>query len=235
MRLQDVSGLTVQPGELVPLDPTRGGAEMPRSSVGIGGPITLPYGPPDEDDPQLRAFMESDGTHVYHLIRLRCTFDADDREPFVEAAVRFRLSRVDGDPADQPVGWDAIPERATSAAGTRSTTTSFAAKATMLGVELGPSFGHSEEWEVEEAFVEIHGLLSSAPRWKLRRTTSHRLSGDQQLSLVVRAPAVPVIAELDISASIEHRRFGLVPYRVEVPTAASTTLLTPRPAADRSG
>lgn len=235
MRLQDLSGLAVQRAELVPLDPTRGGAEAPRSSVGLGGPITLPYGPLDEDDPQLSAFMEGDGTHVYHLVRLRCTFDADDREPFVEAVVRFRLSRMDGGSADQPVGWDAIPERATSAAGTRSTTTSFAAKATMLGVELGPSFGHSEEWEIEEAFAEIHGLLSSEPRWKLRRTTSHPLSGDQQLSLVVRAPGVPVVAGLEVTASIEHRRFGLVPYRVEVPAAASTTLLTPRPAADRSG
>jgi hypothetical protein len=237
MRLQDHAGLAVQAAELVPLDPVKGGAvEKPQgppvhvtgrtASVSVGGPISMPYSFLDEEDLQLRAFMLADTTHAYHRLCLRITFDTQDDEPFVEALVRFDLSCL-GDAAEQPIGWDAIPERATSTAGSQKVSTSFSAKTVVLGTEIGPSHSRETQREVEEAFAEIHGLLSSAPRWKLRRTTSHRLSGDQPLNLVVRAPRMTVTADLSVSASVTYRRLGVVPYRVKLPPEMTTVLLAP--------
>jgi len=228
MRALDLPELAVNPGTLVPVDPTKGGTEAPSARVGIGGPITLPYKASDEDDPQLSAFMSADHTHAYHLLVLRCTFDAADDEPFAEALVRCRLSCVDGVDLDLPIGWDAIPERATSEEGTQSITTSMAAKAAAFGVSVeGPSMSANTTRDVTRVYAEILGLLSPTPRWKLRRTRTRPLSGDQPLRLVVRAPLRPVVAEFDVMASVVQRHLGLVPYRVEVPPESASVLLAP--------
>lgn len=234
MQSRDLSELTVHPAPLVPLDPTKGASATPSAYVGIGGPITLPYAPSDEDDPQLRAFMNADHTHAYHLLLLRCTFDTCDEEPFDEALVRFRLACIEPVAGDPPIGWDAIPERATSDEGTLTTTTSMAAKAAVLGAEIGPGFNRTTTHGLQPVYAEIHGLLSPTPRWKLRRTPGRPLTGDQPLSLVVRAPLHPIIAELDVTASTVQRRLGLIPYRVDVPRQAATVLLVP-PSAKRVG
>jgi hypothetical protein len=235
MRSHDLSDLTVYPATLVPLDPTKGGSETPSARVGIGGPITLPYSASDEDDPKLSAFISADHTHAYHLLLLRCTFDAPENEPFVEALVRFRLSCTPGAADDPPIGWDAIPERATSDEGTRSTTTSMAPKAAVLGVSA-EAFSRTTitTRDVTQVYAEIRGLLTPTPRWKLRRTPTRPLSGDEPLSLVVRAPLQPVAVEIEVKASIAQRHLGLVPYRVEVPAGSAKLLIAP-PAAIETG
>lgn len=218
MRLDEIPDLSMQPGQLVPLDPVRGKeSSLEGVSVGIGGPLIFPYSADNEDDPELKAFMAADTEWAYFTLRLRCTFEAPNPTRFTEASVRFNLARADGSLDHAPMGWDAIPERATSDEGTRTTTRSLSAKACVKGIDLGPEASVVVEKKQEDVFAQVFGLLGPKPRWKLRRTPSHALEGDQELALVVRVPRMPVVADLDLRAHVQQRYLGIVPYRVQLP------------------
>lgn len=218
MRLGEFPDVSVQPGRLVPVDPIKGKTAIPKGiSIGVGGPLVFSYPPEDEDDSALRAYMQADTEWDYFCLRLKCTFDASKGKPFTEALVRYNLSRADGSSERAPMGWNAIPERATSDEGTLTTTTSLPAKAAVNGIEVGVEVARELEKKREGVCALAFGLLGSTPRWRLWETPSLPLLGDRDLALVVRAPRVPVIADLEVLATVRQRHGGVIPYRLELP------------------
>ena len=84
-------------------------------------------------------------------------------------------------------------------------------------LELTPGQGR------EDLFVIGMGERDSDPEWRIQATSRHPLIGDETFMLIVKATAgAPVQARVTVAATIKHRRFGLIPYRADLPATLRT-------------
>jgi hypothetical protein len=152
----------------------------------------------------------------YLLLSLTCAFRPPaNGDPFADAAVGVLLESVD-EPADrQPIAWSVSPKKRSHPV-ERATTISLSAKLAIIesSLELAPGQGR------EDVFVMGMGERDSDPEWRIRPTSRHPLIGDETFTMIVKATTgAAVQAHVTVAATIKHRRFGLIPYRADLPAA----------------
>jgi hypothetical protein len=180
--------------------------------ISLGRPLTvrLRSGEPS-DDAELAAFL-TQSPDVFHLVRVACSFRADDREPFERAWIMVSLARADGRTDAGPVAWSMAPMRTSrTVAGSRTVHVGATAMLADVSVEVERSTG------AEEVFCEALGLQEPKAGWEFRRTGGVAISGTQQLTMIVCAPSgVTAHGRIDLRATVTRHRFGRTTYRGEV-------------------
>ncbi|MEU8999281.1 hypothetical protein AB0C95_31405 [Streptomyces caniferus] len=155
----------------------------------------------------------------YLLLSLTCAFrPSANGDPFADAAVGVRLESPD-EPADrQPIAWSISPKKRSHPV-ERATTVGLSAKLAIVEstLEITPGQGR------EDLLVIGMGERDSDPEWRVQATSRHPLIGDETFTLIVKATAgAPVQAHVTVAATIKHRRFGLIPYRADLPATLRT-------------
>ncbi|WP_370413557.1 hypothetical protein [Streptomyces fradiae] len=165
-------------------------------------------------------FLTAEAPHsAYFLLSLTCAFrPPGNGDPFADAAVGVLLESP-YEPADrQPIAWSISPKKRShpvERSGSIALSASLAIVETTL--ELTPGQGR------EDISVIGMGERDSDPEWRLQATGRRPLIGDETFTMIVKAAAgAPVQAHVTVAATIRHRRFGLIPYRADLPTALRT-------------
>lgn len=165
-------------------------------------------------------FLTAEAPHSdYLLLSLTCAFRPPaNGDPFADAAVGVLLESP-GEPADrQPIAWSVSPKKRSHPV-ERATTVGLTARLAIVETTLEVTPGQGRE----EIFVIGMGERDSDPEWRVKATGRHPLIGDETFTLIVKAAAgAPVQAHLTVAATIKHRRFGLIPYRADLPPALRT-------------
>ncbi|MBD0838738.1 hypothetical protein [Streptomyces sp. TRM68416] len=178
-------------------------------------------------DAEWLGFLTAEASHSdYLLLSLTCAFRPPaNGAPFADAALGVLLESPD-EPADrQPIAWSISPKKRSHPV-ERATTVTLSAKLAIVesSLELTPGQGR------EDLFVIGMGERDSDPEWRMQATRRHPLIGDETFTLIVKAAAgAPVHARVTLAATIKHRRFGLIPYRADLPTALRTINLRHHP------
>ncbi|ROQ72932.1 hypothetical protein EES39_33365 [Streptomyces sp. ADI92-24] len=166
------------------------------------------------------SFLTAEASYSdYLLLSLTCAFRPPaNGDPFTDAAVGVLLESPD-EPADrQPIAWSISPKKRSHPV-ERATTIALSAKLAIVesSLELTPGQGR------EDLCVIGMGERDSDPEWRIRPTSRHPLIGDETFTVIVKAVAgAPVQARVTVAATIRHRRFGLIPYRADLPAALRT-------------
>ena len=220
------------PGEEVLLEPRRskGPGSEPTPRLTVGGPIAVPLDDDaiDSADHELRSFIDHHeaATHAYWLVRLNCTFRANDEEPFSRAWVNITLTREDSQPELQPLAWSMRPLSLLQVHEI-PWTIKIGLNAKILNAEA--------EWHPSgktRPAVLAMGELEPNPGWDFSATDSSPLVGVQRLALVLRAPYdITTVGELSVDAIVRRRRFGLIPHSGRFPTNPAALFRIPLPGA----
>ncbi|MFI9559085.1 hypothetical protein [Nonomuraea endophytica] len=160
-------------------------------------------------------FLRSEASNSdYIMLSLACAFrPGAASSPFIEAVIGVQLESPDHSDRPQPIAWSISPKKR-SVPGRRAARISLTAKLAIIesSLEIIP------EGEHEELFLIGMGERDSDPEWRFHATSSTPLIGDEMLTIIVKAPAgAPAQARVSMAASVRYRRFGLVPYRAELP------------------
>lgn len=165
-------------------------------------------------------FLTAESSHSdYFLLSLTCAFRPPaNGDPFADAAVGVLLESP-GEPADrQPIAWSISPKKRSHPVD-RATTVGLTAKLAIIESTLEVTPGQGRE----ELIVIGMGERDSDPEWRVKATSRHALIGDETFTLIVKATAdAPVQAHMTVAATIKHRRFGLIPYRADLPATLRT-------------
>lgn len=165
-------------------------------------------------------FLTAEASHSdYFLLSVTCAFRPPAHgDPFSDAAVGVLLESP-GEPADrQPIAWSISPKERSHPV-ERATTVGLSAKLAIVETTLEVAPGQGRE----ELFVIGMGERDSDPEWRIKATSRHPLIGDETFTLIVKAAAgAPVQAHMTVAATIKHRRFGLIPYRADLPATLRT-------------
>lgn len=190
--------------------------------VSLSTPVVHPLtaGEAASGNAEWLGFLEAEASHSdYFLLSLTCAFRPPvNGDPFTDAAVGILLECPD-EPVDrQPIAWSISPQKRAHPV---ERATSIALSAKLAIVESTLEFTSNQE--EEGTFVVGMGERDSDPEWRMRATSGHPLIGDETFTLIVKAPTgKPVRAHVTVSATIRHRRFGLIPYRADLPTTLRT-------------
>jgi hypothetical protein len=198
---------------------TRGAAKPaePRRGISLGEPVAVPITPAfAAGDAPLRAFVEAEAdSSRYWLVHLACTFPTatNDEDPLHKAWLRVDLT---SDSA-RPIAWSMTPMRLARAT-ERSRTLKLGADAKLA--QAGVEAGTTTEGSV--VYLEALHLLESTPTWEFSRTDADEIRGSTLLAVVVRAPVAAVVrGAVELTAVVRGRRFGVVPFRAELPDRPS--------------
>jgi hypothetical protein len=165
-------------------------------------------------------FLTAEAPHSdYLLLSLTCAFRPPaNGDPFADAAVGVLLESP-GEPADrQPIAWSISPKKRSHPV-ERATTVGLSARLAIVETTLEVAPGQGRE----ELFVIGMGERDGDPEWRVKATSRHPLIGDETFTLIVKAAAgAPVLAHMTVAATIKHRRFGLIPYRADLPATLRT-------------
>lgn len=187
----------------------------------LGQPVSMKLTPERvSDDQALVGFMEERaGVSDFYLIHLGCTFNPPADDPVVWASLQVFLSRVDGVPEPLPIAWSMTPQRLTAPVESQATA--------RLGAHL--KFVEAEIQRTttltdNQIYVEALFELEPRPGWQFSRTKSAELHGVQRMSLVAMVPAaVEVRYSLELKASIERKRWGLIGYQADLAGSVKRT------------
>jgi hypothetical protein len=209
---------------LLPQDEATKGVETAGADVkplhgcfSIGTPVVQPF--TDElaaQDKDLGQFLVRERDYRFHLVHVACTFRPERDTPFEAASLQIRLQAEGGAEA---IAWSMSPERLTDSVHySRKIGVTSELKVFEVNAETEKS------GETRDVYVEASGLLQSDPAWEFTRTDRVPISGSHRLFLVVRAPRDAVVTgDLELSMTLRLRRLGIIPYRAELPNAATGT------------
>lgn len=187
-----------------------------RRRLSLGEPVFRRVDVDSTDDAKLRRFLEQGGAeHDFYVGRLTCTFREEGDDRFASAVLDIDLSAGEG-AAHAPIAWSMEPLRSYEPVElTRRISLNPSLKLLGLGLEASAEAGSKRERK--EIFVEALYELESTPRWALYRTGSTPLRGGQRFALVVRSPkGAATFGNVAVSATLERKRLGIVPYRAAV-------------------
>ncbi|MEI7031675.1 hypothetical protein [Streptomyces pratensis] len=188
--------------------------------ISLGAPVVRPLSGVQaaEGDGDWGGFLESQSAHYdYLLLSLVCSFrPSPEGAPFTDAGIGIRLE-APGQPVErQPIAWSISPKKRTVPVAPSG---SLALTANLMFIDAGVEFTPHEGGR-EELFVVGMGERDCDPEWRFTATPDTPLVGDEALALVVRTPAgAPAQAHITVAATVRQRRFGLIPYRAELPPA----------------
>lgn len=153
-------------------------------------------------DGELARFIESESTAWDHfLVALSCTFVSDDEQRLATAWLRLTLT-TPGD-GDGPVASSMDPLVLDEIR-----VLPFTIKLTVPCV-ISSEVSLQGERGKREIAVQALYEGTARPAWTFAETSTRRLHGVQRLRLVVRGPvAQPVKGDIDVGATVRHRRLG---------------------------
>jgi hypothetical protein len=203
--------------------PTTELLKVNRVSFGRTDPLPLTPATPGIDD-AVRTYLSDDPSHSYTVLGFTCSF-RPDHEPIVETRLAIRLRPKDpGVGREAPVAWSLYPERLASAI-KRTRQFTLSPKAT-FALEIGAELSHSEEFAVEDCYLIATGRGEPVAEWHFRRTVAVALEGMHDVRVIVRGLAgSPAAADIRMSAKIQSRLAGVIPYRATLPESLRTVPL----------
>jgi hypothetical protein len=208
------------------------GAGQLKGWVSLGEPVIFPITLDEvpEDDPDLRQFLAANGaTYNFYMVHLACTFRPADGESFDKAWLAVDLSREDGLPQPQPIAWSMKPTKLDKLVEI-SRTVKLGATLKLAEIVVGPEAGLEQErkWTGSEIFLEALNELQPNPIWEFSRTNSVEIRGGHRLVLVARTPKEAATqGAVSLSASVERKRLGIIPYRAAFPQAPDLAFRLP--------
>ena len=193
----------------------RAPALLDRFSLGVPIPIRL-NADNLKADPAAVAYLEQNASDAFHLIRLACTFDPSETEPFREALLRVTLS-------GHAIAWAMHPSRSFD----------FEDISKKLNIDVGLKFGVVEGKAAyeqgggskrEQIFIEAKGLQENAPHWHFRSTPARKLDGSFPLALIARSRKDErTSGRVELKVTVERTKFGLLTYAT--PASPSPSVL----------
>jgi hypothetical protein len=176
-------------------------------------------------DAEWGGFLKAEAAHSdYCLLGLVCRLrPASDGDTFEDAAVGIRLESP-GQPADrQPIAWSIAPkERIYPSASTSPPQITIGATLGIAQVQVPVPIPVPNHGDATPYLVGM-GERESNPEWRLHATSGRALLGDESLTVMVKIPVgQPAYAHLSLAATIKQKRFGLIPYRADLPPVLST-------------
>jgi hypothetical protein len=187
-----------------------------KGCLAVGGPWTRAVSPDEEDDSELRAFMESQSDEFdFFLLQVTCTFRPLPDEPFQSAFLELRLEPAEA-AAVEPMAWSMQPERLTRQR-TLERKVKLGGSLKILGVGLEGGVEQTEGFSPDEVFLQALYEGLPTPSWELRTTRWARIEGLQRFAVVVRAAKrVQTLGSATVRATVRRKRFGLLSYRAAV-------------------
>jgi hypothetical protein len=195
--------------------PTRGGDDFVvpqlRGWLALGKPVIRSLAAPD--DPSLASYQ------YYHIL-LAASFRPKEGEPFERVWVQVNLAP---EAQGEAVAWSMFPRKET----TEIDVTRTVGRNAKLGLEWasgGVSSETRKEFKEEEAFLIAYNELCPDPVWEFAKTEHMPIRGINHLHLVVRkTPGAAVTGNVSVTATVEHKRFGLFTYKAKVDDTPSLT------------
>ena len=193
---------------------TRGRREYARpvdGALSLGVPVVQPVTTHlAADDAPLQEFLEQNRSQwSYSLVYLGCTFFMVDGYTFEKAWITVQLGQP-GTQDARPITWSMSPMRQC-----RQQQTSRTVK---LGATVGIVQGTLEVDSIgsqNETFLEAFGLQEPSCSWEFSRTSADEIRGSYRLVLVARrASKTASQGVVNISATMNRRRFGVATYRM---------------------
>jgi hypothetical protein len=219
--------VTLEARELLGNVPDSVARDPGRFSFGHDEPTAVTLATPDLDD-ELRASLSTDEEHRFVALRFTCSFRPDD-DPLTESRLAIRLSsQQPGGETDPPIARLLQPERLVQPIerqkGFNITPGITVATVTVGGV--GAS-GQSK-YDDQKCYLVADGKRAPAAEWFFRKTDAVPLEGMHDLRLIAQVRrGMPALAEVIMTAKIQRRRVGLVPYRALLPERLRTIPLPP--------
>lgn len=202
-------------------------AERLEGWISLGQPVSVPVTLESvADDAELRQFLTAHRAEFkFYLVHLACTFRPAAGEKFANAWLEVKLAREDSTPEPLPIAWSMEPHRLEKAV-EFSRTVKLGASLKLAGLVTGPeaSVEEQKKWTDAEIFLEALNELQSDPVWEFTMTKSTEIRGLHRLAMVVRVPReAPAQGHVSLSASVQRKRLGLIPYRGTFPDAPYLT------------
>jgi hypothetical protein len=194
--------------------------EPGRVSFGVRDPVELSASSPGVD-PDLVAFLAGHKEDRFIAAGFTCSFRPAE-EPITECRLAIRLRRTQPDgPAGDPVVWSVEPEMMHKPI-ERTVQVTLNAQAKYV-LSAGASRETTQKYTVDDCYLISTGKNESVAEWFFRPTaTVPKIEGMHDLRLVARFPAdIPVTADVLMSAKIQRRVAGLIPYRAILPPQLS--------------
>ena len=173
-----------------------------------------------------QALMRGIDEYHYYLVLLSCTFRADSA-PVVSARLSVALRQASVRDTAEPVVWSMDPLRASTAINHRRTLRiNPSVKIVPEAVGIDGSVERGSEFTTNEHHIVAEGEGEGQVDWVFTATRTNDLVGIHHLSMVVRtSPRALCHADLALAAARREKRFGLVPYRAQVPPHLGTIRL----------
>jgi hypothetical protein len=191
--------------------------------MSLGEPVSIPITSESVgDDEELRQVVEAEAEKFkYHLVYLACTFRPYDDEPFLRAYLQVQLAHTNGKREPRPIAWSMRPLRLEDAV-ELSRTVKLEAKLPLVPQVFSAGTGAeiTEKSTVRDVFLEAMNEREPNPTWEFYRTDRAEIRGVQRLYLVTRSPK-DIVAQgtVALSATIQRRLLGIVPYHATFPDA----------------
>ena len=198
-------------GALEPLGDTFRGGAPPR--VTLGHPTTWDAAAAVKSELG-RAWTAPTDDRSYTLIGLACTLHppADDNDRYTEARFEAYLRPRYG--AGTAVAHDLFPLRQTvqdqgKAAVGLTPELKFAKAIEVKLLEIGVE----KEFVAAFPVIQAFGLGEPNPYWRFQGHDQFPLQGSQKLYLLAAGPSdAPLVLRLNLIATVQHRRWGLIRY-----------------------
>jgi hypothetical protein len=199
--------------------------EPGRVSFGVRDPVMLSASSPGVET-DLATFLADHQEDRFVAAGFTCSFRPAD-EPITECRLAIRLRCTEpGSAAGDPMVWSVEPEMMYKPIErTRQVTLNAQAKYVL---SVGASREATEKYTVDDCYLISTGKNESVAEWFFRPTaTVPKIEGMHDLRLVARCPAgIPVTADVLMSAKVQRRAAGLIPYRAVLPPKLSKIPLT---------
>jgi hypothetical protein len=219
--------VTLEARELLGSLPDHVTRDAGRFSFGHDEPTAVTLATPDLDD-ELRVNLGTDREHRFVALRFTCSFRPDD-DPLTESRLAIRLSSQQPDEGnDPPIARALQPQRLVQPI-ERQKGFNITPGITVASVTVG-GVGESGEkkYDDQKCYLVANGKRTSDAEWFFRKTDAVPLEGMHDLRLIAQVrQGAPALAELIMTAKIQRRRVGLVPYRALLPERLRTIPLPP--------
>jgi hypothetical protein len=232
----EVPDLHMQPVMLKPETRRTKGAAVPPADdldavVALGSPMSVPIGPDKvAADAELSAFLEAQKDRfAYYHVHLACTLRPAEEEPFVKAVLKVRLTRSDSLAEPQPIAWSMIP-RSIEDAVEVSKTVKLGGDFKFIGLVAGAVASHetTEKSKLTERFLAAYNEQRPDPFWEFVNTSTAKIQGSYRFGLVVQTPiGAPVKGVVKLSAKVQRKHFGIIPYRTDFEGAPEISFSLP--------
>jgi hypothetical protein len=219
--------VTLEARELLGDVPADVAQDPGRVSFGHGEPTAVTQATPDLED-DLHVILDTDREHRFVALRFTCSFRPDD-DPLVESRLVIRLTSQQPDGrTDPPVAQSLQPERLVQPI-KRQTGFNITPSVTVASISVGGIGGSTQDtYDAQEYYLVADGKRGSTPEWFFRKTNAVPLEGMHDLRLIAQVrQGVPALAEVLMTAKIQRRALGLVPYRAILPDQLRTIPLPP--------